>query len=35
VFLLVKENRTYDQIYGDMSEGNGDPTLAQFGAKVA
>jgi YVTN family beta-propeller protein len=34
VFLLVKENRTYDQIYGDMSEGNGDPALAQFGAKV-
>src|SRR3954469_12661070 len=34
VFLLVKENRTYDQVYGDMAEGNGDPTLAQFGAKV-
>jgi YVTN family beta-propeller protein len=34
VFLLVKENRTYDQVYGDMSEGNGDPALAQFGAKV-
>ena len=34
VFLLVKENRTYDQVYGDMPEGNGDPTLAQFGAKV-
>jgi YVTN family beta-propeller protein len=34
VFLLVKENRTYDQVYGDMSEGNGDPTLTQFGAKV-
>ncbi len=34
VFLLVKENRTYDQVYGDMGEGNGDPTLAQFGAKV-
>jgi YVTN family beta-propeller protein len=34
VFLLVKENRTYDQMYGDMSEGDGDPTLAQFGAKV-
>jgi len=34
VFLLVKENRTYDQVYGDMSQGNGDPTLAQFGAKV-
>lgn len=34
VFLLVKENRTYDQIYGDMREGNGDATLAQFGARV-
>ncbi|MGN6608710.1 MAG: phosphoesterase [Jatrophihabitans sp.] len=34
VFLLVKENRTYDQVYGDDSRGNGDPTLAQFGAKV-
>ena len=34
VFLLVKENRTYDQVYGDMTPGNGDPTLAQFGAKV-
>jgi YVTN family beta-propeller protein len=34
VFLLVKENRTYDQVYGDMTQGNGDPNLAQFGAKV-
>src|SRR5262245_952895 len=34
VFLLVKENRTYDQVYGDMAEGNGDTNLAQFGAKV-
>ena len=34
VFLLVKENRTYDQVYGDMTPGNGDPTLAQFGATV-
>ncbi|HZC71570.1 MAG TPA: phosphoesterase [Jatrophihabitans sp.] len=34
VFLLVKENRTYDQVYGDDSRGNGDPTLTQFGAKV-
>ena len=34
VFLLIKENRTYDQVYGDMAEGNGDPSLAQFGAKV-
>jgi YVTN family beta-propeller protein len=34
VFLLVKENRTYDQIYGDDSRGDGDTTLAQFGEKV-
>jgi YVTN family beta-propeller protein len=34
VFLLVKENRTYDQVYGDMPEGNGDASLTQFGAKV-
>jgi len=34
VFLLVKENRTYDQVYGDMPEGNGDPTLAQFGQQT-
>jgi YVTN family beta-propeller protein len=34
VFLLVKENRTYDQVYGDMAEGNGDANLAQFGARV-
>ncbi|WP_426516357.1 alkaline phosphatase family protein [Diaminobutyricibacter sp. McL0618] len=34
VFLLVKENRSYDQLYGDMKQGNGDPSLAQFGAKV-
>jgi YVTN family beta-propeller protein len=34
VFLLVKENRTYDQVYGDMAQGNGDATLAQFGARV-
>lgn len=34
VFVLVKENRTYDQVYGDMSQGNGDASLAQFGATV-
>ncbi|MBO9523436.1 MAG: bifunctional YncE family protein/alkaline phosphatase family protein [Nocardioidaceae bacterium] len=34
VFLLVKENRTYDQVHGDMPEGNGDPALAQFGEQV-
>ncbi|MCW2783684.1 MAG: phosphoesterase [Marmoricola sp.] len=34
VFLIVKENRTYDQVFGDMKEGNGDMSLAQFGQQV-
>ncbi|MFH8381406.1 alkaline phosphatase family protein [Kitasatospora sp. NPDC018058] len=34
VFLIVKENRTYDQLFGDLSKGNGDPKLAQFGVNV-
>src|SRR2546423_291957 len=34
VFLIVKENRTYDQQFGDIPNGNGDPTLTQFGANV-
>ncbi|MGW5363877.1 alkaline phosphatase family protein [Actinopolymorpha pittospori] len=34
VFLIVKENRTYDQMLGDMPEGNGDPSLAQYGENV-
>ncbi|MFE0115765.1 alkaline phosphatase family protein [Amycolatopsis sp. NPDC059019] len=34
VFLVVKENRTYDQVFGDIPKGNGDPKLAQFGENV-
>lgn len=34
VFLIVKENRTYDQLFGDISKGNGDPSLAEFGENV-
>ena len=34
VFVIVKENRTYDQVLGDLGEGNGDPELAQFGQKI-
>jgi len=34
VFLIVKENRTYDQVLGDDKRGNGDPSLAQFGRQV-
>jgi DNA-binding beta-propeller fold protein YncE len=30
VIYIVKENRTYDQILGDLAVGNGDPTLTQF-----
>jgi DNA-binding beta-propeller fold protein YncE len=31
---IIKENRTYDQVFGDMPEGNGDPTLCLFPEKV-
>jgi YVTN family beta-propeller protein len=31
VIYIIKENRTYDQILGDMVEGNGDPSLCIFG----
>ena len=34
VFLIVRENRTYDQILGDVAAGNGDPALAIFGGKA-
>ncbi len=34
VFLIDKENRSYDQVFGDVRRGDGDPSLAQFGAQV-
>jgi YVTN family beta-propeller protein len=34
VFYIIKENRTYDQVLGDMPQGNGDPSLVQFGREV-
>jgi len=34
VFYMIKENRTYDQILGDIPEGNGDRKLVLFGDKV-
>jgi YVTN family beta-propeller protein len=34
VFYIVKENRTYDQILGDLGRGNGDPKLTLFGREV-
>ena len=33
VFLIIRENRTYDQILGDVAAGNGDTSLAVFGGK--
>lgn len=33
VFYIIKENRTYDQVLGDISEGNGDTSLCLFGKK--
>ncbi len=34
VFYVIKENRTYDQVLGDIPEGNGDPNLVLFGKDV-
>lgn len=34
VIYIIKENRTYDQIFGDMPQGNGDPALCHFGYEV-
>jgi YVTN family beta-propeller protein len=34
IFLIIRENRTYDQDFGDIAEGNGDAADAQFGAKI-
>jgi YVTN family beta-propeller protein len=30
VVYIIKENRTYDQVFGDLTEGNGDPHLCLF-----
>ena len=34
VFYIIKENRTYDQVLGDVKAGNGDTSLVLFGEKV-
>jgi hypothetical protein len=34
VVYIIKENRTYDQVLGDIPEGNGDPDLCIFGEEV-
>ena len=34
VVYIIKENRTYDQVFGDMPQGNGDSNLVHFGREV-
>ncbi|HTS38330.1 MAG TPA: hypothetical protein VMH04_21830 [Candidatus Solibacter sp.] len=34
VIYLLKENRTYDQILGDLKAGDGDPSLTMYGADI-
>lgn len=35
VIYVIKENRTYDQVFGDLPGGNGDPSLVLFGDESA
>ena len=34
VFYVIRENRTYDQVLGDLPKANGDPSLTLFGKEV-
>jgi DNA-binding beta-propeller fold protein YncE len=34
VIYIIKENRTYDQVFGDVAEANGDPSLTMYGAEI-
>lgn len=34
IIYIIKENRTYDQVFGDLKKGNGDPTLVMFGEEI-
>jgi len=34
VVYIIKENRTYDQVFGDLPQGNADPELCMFGREV-
>ena len=34
VIFIIRENRTYDQILGDLGQGDGDPRLTEFGARI-
>jgi len=34
VIYILKENRTYDQLFGDLGVGDGDPSLTMYGAEI-
>ena len=34
VMYIIKENRTYDQVFGDLKVGNGDPSLTLYGEDI-
>ncbi len=34
VIYIIKENRTYDQVFGDLPAGNGDPSLTMYGEAI-
>jgi len=34
VIYIIKENRTYDQVFGDLTQANGDPSLAMYGEEI-
>jgi YVTN family beta-propeller protein len=34
IIYVIKENRTYDQVFGDIKKGNGDPRITIFGKEV-
>jgi YVTN family beta-propeller protein len=34
VVYIIKENRTYDQVFGDLAQGDGDTSLVEFGKDV-
>jgi len=34
VLYIIKENRTYDQVFGDLPQGNGDSSLVLFGREI-
>src|SRR5882672_2918454 len=34
VIYIIKENRTYDQVFGDLGAGDGDPSLTMYGEEI-